>query len=95
MTTAELKLLLDEYRDSKDNRYLDIFGNECRKDGFNLAVDLLMPCLEALDFYSQNRGLKIDLKTNVLLNSDNSKYFHGSRARQALEDLKHKLKEGK
>ena len=77
MTPTELRKLLDEYASKHAMEYAPADWYE---QGFQEAVELLMPCLEALEYTIKESGTS----TNYNL-----------KCRQALADLELKLKEGK
>lgn len=89
MTSADLKKLLDEYRNKISSQGL----GEIYHDGFQDAVELLLPCLEALEKLSHLKGLKyFKMKTWTREELENAVLYDTEIAGKALINLEHKLK---
>lgn len=102
--TEELKKLLDKYRYEKSN--FNEQANGFYKYGFETAVELLFPCLEALEFYSTLKDrdrnephLKREFGCGCCSgindktgDCDFDSAVQGLTATQALKDLEQKLK---
>lgn len=86
MNVPEIKKLLDEYRDSKYSHGNEFF--EGKWLGFSEAVELLLPCLEALERINEMCGDSSQCKCGRPTGVPALKQCSS----QALADLEQKLK---